>query len=95
MTLALTVMGCGSDVASKIMCNDQAACLKVAAPLFVDRDASVGALPECCAQVCVLPTLSCDSGFRYLTSQPGYGDCVGGSAQCIVPPDMTTVEQPD
>ena len=63
-TLALSLLGCGSDISSKIMCNDQAACLKIALPLFTDLDASVGALPECCAQTCVLPTLSGDSGYR-------------------------------
>jgi hypothetical protein len=40
--------------------------------------------PVCCDSVCALPAGGCDSGFRYLTDGPGYGDCIT-DPMCVLP----------
>jgi hypothetical protein len=110
------VAGCGTDIASKVTCGSSKDCLTAAGTLFA-ADASVYGLPVCCndsgggGMVCLLPintdpTLAnpngCDSGFRYLTSEPSFGDCVpmfSGTNSCMVPtppppppPDMSGTE---
>jgi hypothetical protein len=89
VTLTAALSGCGNDVASKIMCNegDDAACMKAGAALF-DVDASVSALPRCCTGVCVLSSPGCDSGYRFLTSMPSFGDCAP-MVMCKAGPDMS------
>jgi hypothetical protein len=92
VTLAAGLAGCGSDVASKIMCDSAASCLKASGSLYSDVDASVDQLPQCCSNVCVVASLGCDHGFRYLTSQPGLGDCVATDPMCPAQakPDLGT-----
>jgi hypothetical protein len=92
----VSVAGCGSDVASKLMCSDDATCLKASGSLYSDVDASVDQLPRCCNSVCVVMSLGCDKGFRYLTSQPGLGDCVA-EPMCKLPPvqDLSMPSQTD
>ncbi len=83
--------GCGSDVQSKVMCNDDSTCLMMMGTLL-EPDANASLFPRCCSSVCVVPSLGCDSGFRYLTVDPnnaphgGFGNCVM-DPMCI-PPDM-------
>jgi hypothetical protein len=43
---------------------------------------------ECCGGSCVLSSVGCDSGWRYLTVEPGYGECVATSL--CAPLDMST-----
>ena len=105
MRIALAVLlcaACGSDVAIKITCNDQATCIRALdggdLGKFLDFDASVAVLPQCCNNVCVAPANGCDSGFRYVTSLPGYGECVaapmcpemGQDLEAPSPRDMTS-----
>lgn len=92
VTLTAALSGCGSDVASKIMCNtgDDTACLKAGGSLF-DQDASVFALPQCCSGVCVMASPGCDTGFRYLTSQPSFGECATMVMMCKTAPDMSAL----
>src|SRR5262245_23869454 len=87
-SLVLAV-GCGTDIAGKITCSADKDCRDKAASLF-EADASVDLLPLCCSNVCVLPSVGCDSGLRYLNSKPGYGECTGSAVSCPVPPDMST-----
>src|SRR5581483_11796762 len=78
---SLVLCACGSDVAVKITCagpSDQATCIRALADggdmgKFLDFDASVAVLPQCCDNLCVVPATGCDSGFRYVTSLPGFG----------------------
>ena len=88
--LATALAGCGSDISSKVMCSDASSCLKTAGNLFAG-DASVDLLPQCCAGFCVMPSMGCDSGFRYLTSAPAFGDCVAEPmCQATTTPDLGT-----
>lgn len=81
---SLVLCACGSEVATKIMCSgpsDQATCIRALdgggdMGKFLDFDASVAVLPQCCDNLCVVPATGCDSGFRYVTSLPGFGECV-------------------
>jgi hypothetical protein len=82
-TAALLLAACGSDVATKITCagpQDQATCIQILdggdMGKFLDFDASAGVLPQCCDNLCVVPATGCDSGYRYVTSLPGFGECV-------------------
>jgi hypothetical protein len=82
--LATALGGCGTDVSSKVMCSDASGCIKAAGNLFAG-DASVDLLPQCCTGFCVMPSMGCESGFRYLTSTPGFGDCAA-EPMCPAPP---------
>jgi hypothetical protein len=93
VVLLASVAGCGTDIASKTVCSQDSDCMKSSGNLF-EADASVDFLPKCCTEaggmkVCVLPVVGCDSGYRYLTSQPGYGDCVPAPMCPMAPADMT------
>jgi hypothetical protein len=43
-------------------------------------------LPVCCKPICLLPAGACDTGYRYLTSEPSYGACVAVSDAQTCPP---------
>jgi hypothetical protein len=95
LLLALAGSAC-SSVKGQVSCSSDGDCLTAAntgtggaSPLFPDG-AAMNA-PVCCNNTCVLPVNpGCDSGFRYLTSAPGYGDCVpaGPIEMCIGTPDL-------
>ena len=95
VTLASITAGCGSDVASKIMCSTDADCLKATGSLYTMVDASVDQLPKCCASACVSISIGCDTGYRYLTSQPGLGDCTATPLCPVAPLDMSVAAHPD
>jgi hypothetical protein len=82
--------GCGEEVKQTVSCGSQADCLKAAGTLF-DPDASATFLPNCCGGVCIVYSVGCDSGQRYLNSTPQVGDCVP-TPMCPpqVFPDMST-----
>ncbi len=94
VVLLASVAGCGTDFASKVSCQTDSDCTKAAGKLF-EADASVDLLPVCCPESggmksCVLPVVGCDTGYRYLTAKPGYGECVA-TVMCPMPPsDMST-----
>lgn len=79
------VSGCGQDFVSKISCSTDAQCQTQTGTLFADGSADF--LPQCCAGFCVLPSGGCDSGYRYLDNDPGYGACVVDPG-CPAPPAM-------
>ena len=85
---ASAVAGCGTDVAKTVSCSSAADCMKASGNLF-DPDASVDFLPQCCASLCVVRSVGCESGDRYLNGAPLVGDCVA-SPMCPVTPDMST-----
>jgi hypothetical protein len=94
IALSLVVAGCGQDFQGKTSCSSNNDCLAKASTLFSDAapvDDSL--LPMCCSQVCVLPSGGCDTGYRYLTSDPGYGDCVKEDPMCPALPDMAMEEE--
>ncbi len=95
VALASITAGCGTDVASQLMCSSDADCLKATGSLYSDVDASVDQLPHCCAAVCVVQSIGCDKGYRYLTSQPSLGACVPEPMCPAAPLDMSIVEHHD
>jgi hypothetical protein len=102
LLVAVTLGGCASDIQAKVMCSTDTECFHSAGTLYsdVDVDASADLLPRCCAGFCVVPSLGCDEGFRYLTHDPnnepagGYGECVA-SPMCPVPPQPDLSEPAD
>jgi hypothetical protein len=91
------VAGCGQDFVGKISCSTNAECLSAAAGLFDDASPA-SALPMCCGGICVLPAGGCEPqpsdniGYRYLTNDPGYGNCVSADPMCPIapePPDLS------
>ena len=94
VALSLVVAGCGNDLVGKITCSTDNDCRtpEKVGSLF-DFDAGDPALlPQCCSGACVLPAGGCDTGYRYLNNDPGYGDCVKEDPMCPAPmplPDMS------
>src|SRR3954453_2839422 len=85
--LAAVLTGCGNDIAKTTSCSSQADCLKAAGALY-SADASVDFLPQCCASLCVVPSVGCESGYRYLNGAPLVGEGVA-APMCPARPDMT------
>jgi hypothetical protein len=90
VALSSVVAACGQDISSKVSCSTNAECLLLATSGgLIDTDAGDPAFfPECCSGTCVLPAGGCDTGYRYLTSEPAYGGCISADPMCPVPPDM-------
>jgi len=90
LVLVGALAGCGADIKSKVMCSTDSDCIT---NLMCDTDAAVGTAPQCCAGVCVIQSLGCDSGYRYLTFDPSsapfcnYGECIS-DPMCPVMPDL-------
>jgi hypothetical protein len=78
IAIGLVFAGCGNSLAH-VSCSANADCLAPAMSLSASR-------VECCGGSCVLASVGCDSGWRYLTVEPGYGECVS-TAMCA-PLDM-------
>jgi hypothetical protein len=91
--LSSVVSGCGQDFVGKIACTTAQSCVSQTGTLFADG--STDFLPQCCGGYCVLPSGGCDSGFRFLDNDPGYGACVPTPSSGSVcpagppPPDMS------
>jgi hypothetical protein len=83
--LALVGVGCGQDFVGKISCTDDKSCLAQTGTLF--SDGSMDFWPQCCGGFCVLPAGGCESGYRYLNNDPGYGECAENPG-CPAPPAM-------
>jgi hypothetical protein len=77
--------GCGTTPSAQVKCTTQNDCMKASGTLF-PGDASVDFLPQCCASVCVVKSIGCVTGFRYLTSAPTVGECVPTNPMCPAPP---------
>jgi hypothetical protein len=75
----LLLAGCGNDLAP-VSCSSGSDCILPSMSLFLSR-------VECCGGSCVLASVGCDSGWRYLTMEPGYGECVAASV--CAPLDMS------
>jgi hypothetical protein len=91
--LTYVASGCGQDFHGKIACTDDKSCVAKTGTLFQDGG-DPALLPQCCSGYCVLPSGGCDTGYRYLNNDPGYGDCVAEDPMCKIPPDMSQPEQP-
>jgi hypothetical protein len=87
----VSVAGCGSNPASQIMCSSQMDCLHAGGMLFAP-DASAMFLPQCCANVCVVQSVGCESGYRFLNATPLVGDCAPAPMCPAPPPDMTVID---
>ena len=82
------MVGCGTDIQAKVACTATSECLAKAGNLF-EPDADSTFFAQCCAGFCVMVSPGCDSGLRYLTSEPAFGACATG-IMCPAPPDMST-----
>ena len=89
--LAPVVAGCGSDVKQQLSCNTSQDCLTAAGTLFAP-DSSAQFLPQCCGGTCQVESVGCESGFRFLNSQPLVGNCVPESMAMCKLPDMSMPE---
>jgi hypothetical protein len=79
IAIALGLGGCGNSLAH-VSCSATADCVAPAMSLAASH-------VECCGGSCVLSSVGCDSGWRYLTVEPGYGECV--SVAVCAPLDMS------
>jgi len=70
--------GCGDDFNDRVACSVPSDC-----GLPADMTER-----ECCSGFCVALAPGCDSGYRYITSEPGFGDCAV-SPMCKVSPDLS------
>jgi len=94
---AVLFVGCGDEVLAQKSCDTDDDCLKIAGDVY-DQDSGVGSPPACCNKVCVVESSGCDTdqygcSYRFLTTLPGYGQCVE-EPMCPAPSndeDMTVV----
>lgn len=82
LTCVFALSGCGEDYNDRVSCTTAEDC---GFPTdMTDR--------ECCGGFCMAAIggggSGCDSGYRYITSEPGFGDCVV-APMCPVQPDMS------
>ncbi len=83
--VAITLASCGAELRGKISCTGDEACTTSDA-------AAISA--SCCGGSCVVEAVGCESGLRYLTTEPAVGTCVA-SAVCAVDRDMSVALPPD
>jgi len=76
--LGAVLAGCGEDFNDRVSCTTPADC-----GLPTDMTER-----ECCGGFCMAVSAGCESGYRYITSEPGYGDCVV-APMCAAKPDMS------
>ncbi len=67
--------GCGDDYNNHVACTTAAEC-----GLPTDMTTA-----ECCGGFCMAVSAGCDSGYRFLTTEPGFGECVV-DPMCPAPP---------
>ncbi len=75
---AFGLAGCGEDFNDRVSCATASDC-----GLPTDMTER-----ECCGGFCMSVAPGCDSGYRYITSEPGFGDCVV-APMCAAKPDMS------
>lgn len=84
VAIALLLAACGDNLAH-VQCTSGADCILPSMSLFLSR-------VECCGGSCILASVGCDSGWRYLTVEPGYGECVAttmcGALDMSIPRDL-------
>src|SRR5688572_18390310 len=69
LALMLSASGCGDDLEAHVTCSGPADCPQADGFLEV----------ECCSGFCVVATVGCDSGYRYVNSEPVVVECVAAS----------------
>ena len=79
---------CGDEIVGQKSCTTEDDCLKIAGDIY-NADSGVGTAPECCNNVCVVIAGGCESGYRFLTTLPGYGACVADPMCAAVQNDMS------
>jgi hypothetical protein len=84
---------CGKDTNAKIKCSTKADCVAKTGALF-DYDMGLNIEVQCCAEVCVLESQGCDSGYRYVTAAPAVGECAA-APMCPAQPDLTMMVEGD
>jgi hypothetical protein len=76
--VTLGLGGCGDDISGRVSCMSAESC----------GDPTDMSHPECCGGYCVAISPGCTSGYRYITSEPEFGECVETS-MCPITADMT------
>jgi len=85
--LALGASGCGDDISSAVSCNTFTDCPRPLGGEVPGERLDV----ECCAGTCVVVAIGCDSGYRFVTSEPEVGSCVAAPL-CDSQMDMSVAE---
>ena len=93
LSVGLGASGCGRDTNSKLKCSTKADCVEKTGGLF-DYDMGVALDVQCCAEVCVIESQGCESGFRYINTQPAVAECAA-APMCPAQPDMSMMEEVD
>jgi len=79
---AFSLSGCREDFNDRVSCTTAADC---GFPTDMTER-------ECCGGFCMAAVggggSGCDSGYRYITSEPGFGDCVV-APMCTPHPDLS------
>jgi hypothetical protein len=75
---AFAMTGCGEDFNDRVSCSTENDC-----GLPTDMTER-----ECCSGFCMTVAPGCDSGYRYITSEPGLGDCAV-APMCTAKPDQS------
>jgi hypothetical protein len=91
VVFTLLVAGCGQDITSSVSCSTDSDCRTPDKTGTLFQDGGDPAfLPVCCDKICALPAGGCESGYRYLTSEPSYGNCIA-DPMCLplTVPDMS------
>lgn len=94
---ALAMVACGDEVVGQKSCSTDNDCIKIAGDVY-NADTGVGNPPQCCNKVCVLQVAGgggCESGYRFLTTLPGYGACVAEPMCSTVERDLTVTPVED
>jgi hypothetical protein len=82
---AMLLLGACGDNLAHVSCASAADC--AASSTLVPQTRA-----ECCGGSCVVPSVGCDSGWRYLIVGPGYGECAAitlcGAPDMSVPIDL-------
>src|SRR5436190_2208690 len=82
LALGVTAAGCSDAISQRVSCNTATECPMPRGP------ADAGLLyPECCAGYRVVSTPGCDTGYRFVTSEPEVGECAA-EPMCTAGPDM-------
>jgi hypothetical protein len=85
--------GCGRDINGKLKCTTKMDCVSKTGALF-DYDMGLAVDVQCCAEVCVVESLGCESGYRYITNAPAVGECAA-APMCPAVLDMSMMEEAD
>ena len=77
----LGASGCGDEISQLVSCSTASDCPKPLGMVEV----------ECCGGSCVGAAAGCDSGYRFITSEPEVGECAA-KVMCAARADMSVAQ---